>query len=203
MCICGRLQRDFSSSALHCPYCGVLAYRCMCSMQVVDIIPMKHRLTSITSTRVVQQKHRRSKIDLQDNNFIIHKICRTSSIHRGLVLAIGIEKEHIEHIKISLCICIWPLLPMPMHLHLAKSKDIQVQQLPKCSSCYSYLQLWLLKHDDNEGRKTESFTWNKRVWSWSGEHHDAVVVKDEQAVAVIVGEKAATIASRSVRSTIP
>jgi hypothetical protein len=44
------------------------------------------------------------------------------------------------------CICIWPLLPMPMHLHLAKSKDVQVQQLPKCRSCYSYLQLWLLKH---------------------------------------------------------
>jgi hypothetical protein len=29
------------------------------------------------------------------------------------------------------------------------------------------------------------------------------MVKDEQAVTVVVGEKAATIASRSVRSTIP
>jgi hypothetical protein len=41
--------------------CGDPAYHCMCSMQVVDITPMKHRLTSITSLRVVQQKHRRSK----------------------------------------------------------------------------------------------------------------------------------------------
>jgi hypothetical protein len=42
--------------------CGDPAYHCMCSMQVVDITPMKHRLTSITSIRVVQQKHRRSKV---------------------------------------------------------------------------------------------------------------------------------------------
>jgi hypothetical protein len=33
--------------------CGDPAYHCMCSMQVVDITPMKHRLTSITSIRVV------------------------------------------------------------------------------------------------------------------------------------------------------
>jgi hypothetical protein len=44
--------------------CGDPAYHCMCSMQVVDITPMKHRLTSITSIRVVQQKHRRSKVCL-------------------------------------------------------------------------------------------------------------------------------------------
>jgi hypothetical protein len=37
------------------------AYHCMCSMQVVDITPMKHRLTSITSLKVVQQEHHRSK----------------------------------------------------------------------------------------------------------------------------------------------
>jgi hypothetical protein len=42
-------------------YCGDPAYHCMRSMQVVDITPMKHRLTSITSLGVVQQKHRRSK----------------------------------------------------------------------------------------------------------------------------------------------
>jgi hypothetical protein len=36
------------------PTCGDPAYHCMCSMQVVDITPMKHRLTSITSIRVVQ-----------------------------------------------------------------------------------------------------------------------------------------------------
>jgi hypothetical protein len=42
--------------------CGDPAYHCMCSMQVVDITPMKHHLTSITSIRVVQQKHRRSKV---------------------------------------------------------------------------------------------------------------------------------------------
>ena len=30
-----------------------------CSMQVVDIIQMKHRFTHITSLRVVQQKHMR------------------------------------------------------------------------------------------------------------------------------------------------
>jgi hypothetical protein len=30
--------------------CGDPAYHCMCSMQVVDITPMKHRLTSITSS---------------------------------------------------------------------------------------------------------------------------------------------------------
>jgi hypothetical protein len=41
--------------------CGDPAYHCMCSMQVIDITPMKHHLTSITSLRVVQQKHRRSK----------------------------------------------------------------------------------------------------------------------------------------------
>jgi hypothetical protein len=41
--------------------CGDPAYHCMCSIQVVDITPMKHRLTSITSLRVVQQKHHRSK----------------------------------------------------------------------------------------------------------------------------------------------
>jgi hypothetical protein len=45
-------------------YCGDPAYHCMCTMQVVDITPMKHRLTSITSIRVVQQKHRRSKVCL-------------------------------------------------------------------------------------------------------------------------------------------
>jgi hypothetical protein len=44
--------------------CGDPAYHCMCSMQVVDITLMKHRLTSITSTRVVQQKHRRSTVCL-------------------------------------------------------------------------------------------------------------------------------------------
>jgi hypothetical protein len=44
--------------------CGDWAYHCMCSMQVVDITPMKHHLTSITSIRVVQQKHRRSKVCL-------------------------------------------------------------------------------------------------------------------------------------------
>jgi hypothetical protein len=43
-------------------YYGDPAYHYMCSMQVVDITPMKHRLTSITSLRVVQQKHRRSKV---------------------------------------------------------------------------------------------------------------------------------------------
>jgi hypothetical protein len=42
--------------------CGDPAYHCMCSMQVVDITPMKHSLTSITLVRVVQQKHRRSKV---------------------------------------------------------------------------------------------------------------------------------------------
>jgi hypothetical protein len=41
----------------------------MCSMQVVDITLIKHRLTSITSIRVVQQKHRRSTVCLQDYNF--------------------------------------------------------------------------------------------------------------------------------------
>jgi hypothetical protein len=45
-------------------FCGDPAYHCMCTMQVVDITPMKHRLTSITSIRVVQQKHRRSTICL-------------------------------------------------------------------------------------------------------------------------------------------
>jgi hypothetical protein len=44
--------------------CGDPAYHCMCSMQVVDITPMKHHLTSITSIRVVQQKYRRSKVCL-------------------------------------------------------------------------------------------------------------------------------------------
>jgi hypothetical protein len=44
--------------------CGDPAYHCMCSMQVVDITLMKHRLTSITSIRVVQQKHRRSTVCL-------------------------------------------------------------------------------------------------------------------------------------------
>jgi hypothetical protein len=44
--------------------CGDPAYHYMCSMQVVDITPMKHRLTSITSIRVVQQKHQRSKVCL-------------------------------------------------------------------------------------------------------------------------------------------
>jgi hypothetical protein len=43
-------------------WCGDPAYHCMCSIQVVDITPMKHRLTSITSIRVVQQKYRRSKV---------------------------------------------------------------------------------------------------------------------------------------------
>jgi hypothetical protein len=42
--------------------CGDPAYHCMCSMQIVDITPMKHHLTSITSIRVVQQKHHRSKV---------------------------------------------------------------------------------------------------------------------------------------------
>jgi hypothetical protein len=36
------------------PSCGNPAYHCMCSMQVVDITPMKHYPTSITSIRVVQ-----------------------------------------------------------------------------------------------------------------------------------------------------
>jgi hypothetical protein len=45
-------------------HCGDPAYHCMCSMQVVDITLMKHRLTSITSIRVVQQKHRRSTVCL-------------------------------------------------------------------------------------------------------------------------------------------
>jgi hypothetical protein len=44
--------------------CGDPTYHCMCSMQVVDITPIKHRLTSITSIRVVQQKHRRSTVCL-------------------------------------------------------------------------------------------------------------------------------------------
>jgi hypothetical protein len=44
--------------------CGDPAYHCMCSMQVVDITPMKYHLTSITSIRVVQQKHHRSKVCL-------------------------------------------------------------------------------------------------------------------------------------------
>jgi hypothetical protein len=44
--------------------CGDPAYHCMCGMQVVDITLMKHRLTSITSIRVVQQKHRRSMVCL-------------------------------------------------------------------------------------------------------------------------------------------
>jgi hypothetical protein len=44
--------------------CGDPAYHCMCSMQVIDIPPMKHRLTSITSIRVIQQKHRRSKVSI-------------------------------------------------------------------------------------------------------------------------------------------
>jgi hypothetical protein len=44
--------------------CGDPAYHCMCSMQVVDITPMKHCLTSITSIRVVQQIHHRSKVCL-------------------------------------------------------------------------------------------------------------------------------------------
>jgi hypothetical protein len=52
-----------------------------------------------------------------------------------------------------------------------------------------------------EGRKTESFTWNKRVWSWLGEQRDAVMVGEEQAVALVVGAKAAAAASRSVRIT--
>jgi hypothetical protein len=43
-------------------HCGDPAYHCICSMQVVDITPIKHCLTSITSIRVVQQKHRRSKV---------------------------------------------------------------------------------------------------------------------------------------------
>jgi mannosylglycoprotein endo-beta-mannosidase len=42
--------------------CGDPAYHCMCSMQVVDITPMKHYLTSITSIKVVQQKHLKSKV---------------------------------------------------------------------------------------------------------------------------------------------
>jgi hypothetical protein len=33
--------------------CGDPTYHYMCSMQVIDITPMKHRLTSITSIRVV------------------------------------------------------------------------------------------------------------------------------------------------------
>jgi hypothetical protein len=44
--------------------CGDPAYHCMCSMQVIDITLMKHRLTSITSIRVVQQRHRRSTVCL-------------------------------------------------------------------------------------------------------------------------------------------
>jgi hypothetical protein len=54
-------DRKVSSSDQY-DICGDPAYHCMCSMQVVDITPMKHRLTSITSIRVVQQKHRRSKV---------------------------------------------------------------------------------------------------------------------------------------------
>jgi hypothetical protein len=46
----------------HLYICGDPAYHCMSSMQVVDITPMKYHLTSITSIRVVQQKHRRSKV---------------------------------------------------------------------------------------------------------------------------------------------
>jgi hypothetical protein len=45
-------------------FCGDSAYHYMCNMQVVDITPMKHCPTSITSIRVVQQKHRRSKVCL-------------------------------------------------------------------------------------------------------------------------------------------
>jgi hypothetical protein len=41
---------------------GDPAYHCICSMQLVNITPMKHHLISITSIRVVQQKHRRSKV---------------------------------------------------------------------------------------------------------------------------------------------
>jgi hypothetical protein len=41
-----------------CLICGLPCddpgYHCMCSMQVVDITPIKHRLTSITSIRVVR-----------------------------------------------------------------------------------------------------------------------------------------------------
>jgi hypothetical protein len=44
--------------------CGDPTYHCMCSMQVIDITPMKHHPTSITSIRVVQQKYRRSKVSL-------------------------------------------------------------------------------------------------------------------------------------------
>jgi hypothetical protein len=44
--------------------CGDPAYHCMCSMQVIDITPMKHHLTSITSIRMVQQKYRRSTVCL-------------------------------------------------------------------------------------------------------------------------------------------
>jgi hypothetical protein len=53
--------------------CGDPAYHCMCSMQVVDITPIKHRLTSITSIRVVQQKHRRSTVCLIGLQFSAYK----------------------------------------------------------------------------------------------------------------------------------
>jgi hypothetical protein len=63
------LLREVKDRDLQKGKCGDPAYHCMCSMQVVDITPMKHRLTSITSIRVVQQKHRRSTICLKDYNF--------------------------------------------------------------------------------------------------------------------------------------
>jgi hypothetical protein len=44
--------------------CGEPAYYCMWSMQVVDVIPMKYHFSSITSIRVVQQKHHSSKVCL-------------------------------------------------------------------------------------------------------------------------------------------
>jgi hypothetical protein len=56
-----KLKDSLNTLKILC-WCGDPAYHCMCSMQVVDITPIKHRLTSITSIRVVQQKHRRSKV---------------------------------------------------------------------------------------------------------------------------------------------
>jgi hypothetical protein len=52
-------------------------------------------------------------------------------------------------------------------------------------------------------RKNRELYLEQKVWSWSGEQHDVVVVEEEQGVTVAVGAKAAAAASRSARSTIP
>jgi hypothetical protein len=82
--------------------CGDLAYHCMCSIQFIDIIPIKHRPTSIKSIRVVQQKYHRSKVGLED--YIYHKKSfRTSSTRRGLVLALKLERYNLKvNIKLEL-----------------------------------------------------------------------------------------------------